>query len=209
MTFAPFGWEFLCLTTGGEGNKYIMNIKMEENQRVKWWGKDTTRQLLTDADKLCCNLSAVLGNDGFLVAFFLLFSSWRIIHWCYTNSVSLPFVYKVGQSGFSLGEPLSWICRWQMWIVLSIWSWEDLCSFKDSCLTCIDSSFKAHFLISCAWFPGTHVFDKVKFPDHTFCFHLKIYSLAPPPGFWSMERRILRNNRLKKRSEVFIPVYKC
>lgn len=147
-----------------------------------------TWQLLTKAEKLCCNLSTVLGNDGFLIPFFLLFSSWNIVNWCYTNAISLPFVYKAGQSGFSLGEPLPCLCRWQMCIVLSTWSWKDLCSFKDSCLTCIDPSFKAHFLMSCAWYSGTLMFDKVEFPDPTFCSHLKIYSLAPPPGSWSMEK---------------------
>lgn len=102
--------------------------------------------------------------------------------------------YKAGQSGFSLGEPLPCLCRWKLWIVLSTRSWKHLCSFKDSCLTCIDPSFKAHFLISCAWYPGAHMPDKVEFPDHTFCSHLKIYSLAPPPGFWSMEKQTYRNH---------------
>lgn len=150
---------------------------------------------LTKADEICCNLSTVLGNDGFLVTLSLLYSSWKIFDWCYTSAISLPFEYRAEQLGFSLGEPLPCLCGWQMWIVWSIWKWEDLCSLKDSCFTCIVTSFRTHFLTSCTWFPGTHVIDNVEFPYHPFCSLMKIYSLAPPPHSWSMEGRILGNHK--------------
>lgn len=185
-----------------------MNMKMEENQRVKWGGKDTTWQLLTDADKLCCSLSTVLGNDGFLIIFSLLFSSWKIVHWCYTNSVSVPFVYKVGQLGFSLGEPWSWICRWQMWIVLSIWSWEEFFQGLMSYLhwSILQSSFP-NFLCLISWYP--YVWQGYISWPH---FLLSLENLFFGSTSWLLvhgKEDSLESQRLKKRSEVFILVYKC
>lgn len=146
---------FWCLIAEGwEETRYALNI--EESYRLKFGGKGIAYDnFLARVDEIHHKLSFALGNDGFSVTLFLLFSSWKILNSHYTNTIPLPSVYEAEQLGFSLGDLWPCLCGWQMWIVWNLRSWKisGLCRAHILRALVIPSELTFYLLCLISWHP--------------------------------------------------------